>query len=84
MDRTNRPTDIRLRILAYHVARIATLPPGESIGLHTVEGFGCPVRRTEEGEYDVDGEITGTLNEALRLFFRKLDLVATGLHADID
>ena len=84
MDRTNRPTDIRLRILAYHVARIATLPPGESVGLHTVEGFDCPVRRTEEGNYDVGGEITGTLDGALRLFFAKLDRVATGLHADND
>lgn len=84
MDRTNRPTDIRLRILAYHVARIATLPPGESVGLHTVEGFDCPVRRTEEGNYDVGGEITGTLDGALRLFFERLDRVATGLHADND
>jgi hypothetical protein len=83
-ERTARPTDIRLRVLAYHVACIATLPPGESVGLHTVEGFDCRVRRTEDGNYDVDGEITGTLDDALRLFFRNLDLVATGLHSDLD
>lgn len=82
-ERTARPTDIRLRVLAYHVACIATLPPGESVGLHTVEGFDCPVRRTEDG-YEVGGEITGTLDGALRLFFTKLDLVATGLHSDLD
>ncbi len=83
MERTARPTDIRLRVLAHHVACFATLLPGQSVGLHTVEGFDCRVLRTENG-YEVDGEITGTLNEALRLFFEKLDLVATGLHSDLD
>jgi len=72
VDNANRPTaNEGLKILSRLVGGIAALTPGES-----VEESGCRVLRTENG-YDVDGEITGTLDGALRLFFQKLDRVAT-------
>lgn len=84
-ERLDRTTDIRLRILAYHVAIISELQPGDSGStLHTVDGLSCHVERTEEGKYSIGGEITSTLTGALHAYFRQLDKVATGLHSDKD
>lgn len=84
-NRGHKPTDLRLRILGYHLAMIARLQVGQpGSTLHTVEGMSTHVCRTDEGNWAIDGEIFPSLDSALYRFVDIVDQHATGLHADND
>ena len=82
----NRQSDLRLRILSYHVELIADLKPGEmGCNLHTVQGFDCHVERLADGDYIVAGVNVGEkLRCAIKRYFELLTPSVTGLHFDND
>lgn len=84
-ERLDRPTDIRMRILSYHIHVIVSLRTGRpGSTLHTVSGFECHVRITDEGNYSIGGVICTSLSHAIDEYLEQLDKIATGLHSDKD
>jgi len=83
--RGDRQTDLRLRILGYHVGLIAGLKPGEAgTTLHTVQGFDCKISRDKAGEYTIGIFRFSRVESAIAHYCKLLDSIATGLHSDND
>lgn len=82
-DREDLETDLRLRILEYHLSIIVRLKPDDMRHtLCTVQGFRCEVRRTYEGDYVIGGKRASALSDAIRIYFELLAPSVTGLHRD--
>lgn len=76
-------TDLRLRILAYHLRVIVELKPREfGYSLHTVKGMLCAVARKEDGSYLIEGKECATLGDAIETYIEILSTHTTGLHRD--
>lgn len=85
MTATTAPsTDIRLRILGYHLATIADMKIGEIRELHPISGLCVCVKRTDDGWYTLNGETTCNIYGAFQILTALVHAATTGLHPDND